>query len=81
MRSTILALVVLCASAYDSWTCLPHTPFFGLRILDSPNIAQDTAKIYSIVSDGIISGAKSGEISPNFMWETSPSGIVSVWSS
>jgi hypothetical protein len=78
MRSTILALVVLCASAYDSWTCLPHTPFFGLRIL---NGTQDTVKIYSVVSDGIISGATSGKISPNFMWETSPSGIVSVWSS
>jgi len=77
----ILALAVLCASAYDSWTCLPHTPFFGLRILDSPNRMHDTSKIYSVVSDGIISGATSGKISPNFMWETSPSGIVSVWSS
>ena len=80
IRSMILALIALSVGAYDSQTCLPHTSFFGLRIL---NGTQDANKIYSVVSNAIISGATSGESlsSPKFIWEASPSGIVSVWSS
>jgi hypothetical protein len=77
-----LALVVSCASGYDSWTCRPpqhNTQFAGLRMLNSLKDTHQTTHIYSAVSKAIISGETSGQISSKFLWKASDSGIVSVW--